>query len=186
MNGKSPAGPEAVREALRDTDAGKSVSLEIIHRGERKTVSVTPEKYDREKLDKARIAAVEAGRGVEGLTTSPNVNVFSGPGRVIVGSTGGQKDPMVFYGGEQFIELQKRLEELAAVQSQKAGQFTSEMDRQMTERMRKLEEMIKTMMEQRQAVPTPPPAAAPAPGQPGAPQGGSSRLPMPDVSSRSV
>ncbi|HMN42096.1 MAG TPA: PDZ domain-containing protein [Phycisphaerales bacterium] len=72
INGKSPAPVEAVRSALRDTEAGKSVSLRVIHRGQEKTLAVSPEKYDQNKLDKAKVNAIAAASG------TPGIAAFSG------------------------------------------------------------------------------------------------------------
>jgi hypothetical protein len=66
VNGKTPAPPVAVRKALRDAEAGKPVSLDIVHRGQKKTISVTPEKYDPEKLEKAKVNAIAAASNIPG------------------------------------------------------------------------------------------------------------------------
>ena len=60
VNGKSPVSTDDVRAALREKDAGSSVSIEVIKKGERKTLSVTPEKYDAKKLQAAKRNAVAA------------------------------------------------------------------------------------------------------------------------------
>ncbi len=66
--GKSPAAPEAVRKALRETEPGKSVSFDVIHHGQKKTVTVTVEKYDGEKLEKAKVNAIAASSGLPSAT----------------------------------------------------------------------------------------------------------------------
>lgn len=72
VNGKSPASPEIVRKSLRETEAGKSIALDVIHRGVKKTVTITVEKYDEEKLEKAKVNAIAA------VTNSPAAVAFAG------------------------------------------------------------------------------------------------------------
>jgi hypothetical protein len=63
IDGKTPAGPEDVRLALHGLEPGKTISLDVIHRGQKKTVTITPEKYDRDKLDSAKVNAIAAATG---------------------------------------------------------------------------------------------------------------------------
>ncbi len=93
VDGKSPAAPAAVRKALRDTAAGKSISLKVIHRGQEKTVAVTPEKYDHDKLDKAKIsaiAAVSAAPGASAIASTGDPDMDLWVGRALGGGVGGQ------------------------------------------------------------------------------------------------
>lgn len=58
--GQTPASPERVRAAIRSGEPGQAIKFEIIHRGERKTVTLTPEKYDGEKMEQAKVNAIAA------------------------------------------------------------------------------------------------------------------------------
>lgn len=183
INGKA-AGPEALRETLRASEANKPVSLEVIHRGQKKTVSVTPEKYDREKMEKAKVAAVEASQAAESITLTPGATAIGGlPGRTFVGKGSGSHDFMVFQAPKQWEEMQRRLEMLSAERAAQAGKFNEEMDKAMQERMRRMEEMMKTLMEQQRRMAPPAPPAAPGgqPGQPAPAGSSSSRLPAYDL-----
>jgi membrane-associated protease RseP (regulator of RpoE activity) len=123
---KTAAPPATVREALRTTETGKSVSLKVLHRGQEKTVTITPEKYDGEKLDKAKINAIA------GATNTPNANMlasgidpevwvqaFGGNGQPFVATTPGK--PMAIWGspfggaagGQGMNDFAKRMQEMA-------------------------------------------------------------------------
>jgi hypothetical protein len=141
VNGKSPAPPDAVRKALHTAEAGKTISLDVIHRGQKKTVTITPEKYDADKLDKAKINAIAAA------TNTPSANVLSGidPGMVNVGPSpwivgipkGGKAIPMVpgtpgmpGFDAQAMAEQMRQMAEQAQQQAQAARQQAEEMRRQ--------------------------------------------------------
>jgi hypothetical protein len=130
VDGKSPAAPAAVRKALHDLAAGKSVSLKVIHRGQEKTVSVTPEKYDHERLDKAKINAIAASTGTPSATTlslggDPDMEVFMNRalggtnGQTFIGTTPGK--PITIWapsaiggaGSQSMDDFAKRMQEMA-------------------------------------------------------------------------
>ncbi len=130
VNGKSPASPEIVRKSLRETDAGKSISLDIIHRGVKKTVTITVEKYDEEKLEKARVNAIAAASGAPSavaIAGDPNdpvarswgLGANAGGGNPFVatfpGTPGQPNKSITLWGrsGAEQEEMAKRLEELA-------------------------------------------------------------------------
>jgi hypothetical protein len=50
IDGDRPASPEAIREALADKEPGDQVTLGVIQKGQRRTVKVTLEGYDAERL----------------------------------------------------------------------------------------------------------------------------------------
>lgn len=129
INGKSPSAPEALRKALRETEAGKSIALDIIHRGVKKTVNVTVEKYDEEKLEKAKVDAIAASASspaavaIAGDPMDPNTATnwrWSTGGAnpfvaTVPGAPGQPNKSITLWGrasGDQ-EEMAKRLEELA-------------------------------------------------------------------------
>lgn len=86
INGKSPSSPEVLRKALRETDAGKSIALDVIHRGAKKTVTITVEKYDEEKLEKAKVNAIAAASGTpSGISIAGSPIDGGGPGAWAIG-----------------------------------------------------------------------------------------------------
>jgi hypothetical protein len=135
INGKTPAPPETVRKALRETDAGKAVSLDIIHRGQKKTVSITVEKYDADKLEKSKIDAIAAVSGAPTAIAGMPGDDANAPLAWSWGHAGG--NPFVATlpgqpgqpnrsitlwgrGGADQEEMAKRLEELADRAKQQA------------------------------------------------------------------
>lgn len=191
INGKA-VGPADLRQALRESEAGKPVSLEIIHRGQRKTINVTPEKYDREKMEKAKIAAIEAGERAEAIAVAPGApSGWGGQSGTFIGRGATPRDIMVFQNGQQWEEMQRRIEKQAEEHARTADKLSTEIDRTMQQRLRQMEEQIKALMEQHNRLMQPAPqnpAAPPAPAAPAqpAPPGGSSRLPIYDLSWRSA
>lgn len=53
INGDDDAGQNEVREALRDAEAGETITFGVIQNGQRKDVRVKLEKYDQERLSEA-------------------------------------------------------------------------------------------------------------------------------------
>ena len=62
INGSEDAGPDALRKTLAESEAGDELALEIIHKGERKTVTVNLVAYDAEKLGHAMLRAPRGGQ----------------------------------------------------------------------------------------------------------------------------
>jgi len=56
------AAPADIRDVLQDREAGQNVELEIIHEGERRTVAVELEAYDRQRMAEARMLGSAPGR----------------------------------------------------------------------------------------------------------------------------
>ena len=54
IDGKSPASPQAIREALKDKEPGESVTMSVISGGKTKEVTVKLEAFDPRKLGGAR------------------------------------------------------------------------------------------------------------------------------------
>ncbi len=180
INGKPPASPELVRKSLRETEPGKSIALDVIHRGVKKTVTITVEKYDEQKLEGAKINSIAAS------ASSPSAVAIAGdpndPGAAASWGLGGSRHPFVatvpgapgqpsksitFWGragADQQEEMAKRLQELAErdrlreqAMGGAAGQHMMDLNRVMDERMKKMEEMMQRMMEQRNTIPVPAP-----------------------------
>ncbi|MBY0313002.1 MAG: PDZ domain-containing protein [Phycisphaerales bacterium] len=191
INGKS-VGPGELRQTLRESEPGKPIALDVIHRGQRKTINVTPEKYDREKMEKAKVAAIEASEPAEGIAVAPGMGgAWAGQGGTFIGRGSSPRDIMVFQNGQQLEELQRRMEKQAEEQARKADRLNTDLDRTMQQRLRQMEEQIKALMEQHNRLMQPAPqnpAAPPAPAAPAqpAPAGSSSRLPIYDLSWRSA
>lgn len=69
IEGKNLANEEFVRATLREKEAGSQVQLRVLHRGVEKTVTVTPEKYDAEKLAKAKRKSLTMDTMEDGVGT---------------------------------------------------------------------------------------------------------------------
>lgn len=84
VNGKKPAGPAELREALRSMSDGDKVSFRVIHRGEEKDLKVELVKYDQEALEKSELDAVETnvmgfavGQGGDNVFVAPGLGALS-------------------------------------------------------------------------------------------------------------
>lgn len=186
IDGKSPAPPDVVRSALRAKDAGQSVRMDVLHKGEKKSVTLTLEAYDRTKMYSAkvdRIASASSGGTqdiFETLAATPvapgQAWTLNGRGGPIVGTlpgAGGKSRNQVFWkiddNAAQHEELAKQAEEIARHADEMAKQWgqpggAAEMNRRMEERMKKMEEMLRQMMERQN--PTSPLPSVPKPGAP--------------------
>lgn len=58
IDGKSPAGLDDIRAALKDRKPGETIKFGVIQKGERKEVTLTLEAYDRKKLDESKVDAI--------------------------------------------------------------------------------------------------------------------------------
>lgn len=75
VDGAATASVEDVRKALRQKEPGSSVQITVIKKGERRTLTLTPEAFDREKLSRAKVERMAAAD-----MNSPFAVAFSGPG----------------------------------------------------------------------------------------------------------
>lgn len=82
VNGKTPAGQNDVRSALREKDEGDQVTLTIIHKGERREVKVKLTRFDPEVLEKAQLDKVEGDAMAFSLGSNEGGagNIFVAPG----------------------------------------------------------------------------------------------------------
>jgi membrane-associated protease RseP (regulator of RpoE activity) len=174
INGQAPAGPAAVRKVLRDIDPGASVKVDVLHKGERKTVTLTPERYDREKIEKAKVNAIAALERdaplAAAIAGAPGVQTWSFQGGMpYVGVTPGANgqphvrvfgnamdDEMAAKIDREVQEAMKRLQEHAAQLNGPQG-----LNQRLEQRLREMEERLQRLQG---GVPTPP--LAPAPAQP--------------------
>lgn len=170
INGQSPASPKVIREVLGERNPGDQVTLEVIHQGAKKTVTLTTEKYDAEKLESAKVDAITSARGWNGnqdlAGIEDNLNtiwgqpgmrpfVFSIPGR------GGAMNGQVFVAPDGDAAaadaelMAKRAMERAEQMRRQFGD--PNMNRAFEERMKRMEEMLERMMRQREGAPAAPP-----------------------------
>lgn len=190
VDGKSPAGPDELRQALRAVDAGKSIQLTVLKKGERKTLSVTPEKYDAERMKKSKMTSISAGDDPFGVTTAvaglaplASGNFFPGgmsrAGTLVIpNGQGGVSEPWIDV-REENEELQRRMEEmldewkerldsrmerLKAAEEARRGAIDA--NRATTDQIRQLEEMLKSLRERQQNTPGAVPTAPPTPPTP--------------------
>lgn len=187
IDGKTPAPPDVVRSALRAKNAGQSVKIDVLHKGEKKSVTLTLDAYDRAKMYSAkvdRIASASSGGTqdiFETLAATPvapgQTWTLNGRGGPMVGTlpgADGKSRNQVFWkidgNAAQHDELARQAEEIARQadeMARHAGQAgTAEMNRRMEERMKKMEEMIRQMMERQNPAGTLP--NVPKPGAPDA------------------
>jgi hypothetical protein len=160
IDGKSPASPETLRKALRAAQAGKSISLDVIHHGQKKTVTLTPEKYDREKLDKAKINAIAAATNTPSATAAiAGANPFDvwtatpGSSPMVAVPKGGR--PFAVMGGMNNVDPQALAEQMREMVAQ--AQQQADLARKQTDEMRRqIEKQMHDHM-----------GATPAPGMPG-------------------
>jgi hypothetical protein len=59
VDGKSPATPAAIKEALGAKEAGDTITLTVIQKGTQRDVKVKLDGYDAEKLSSAKLIGVE-------------------------------------------------------------------------------------------------------------------------------
>lgn len=184
VDGKSPAGPEAVREILRDKKEGDAVTFEIIHQGQKKSVNVKVDKYDQKRIESAKRNAIAAMDAEEAIATIPGgANIWSGQGprpfvaRIGPGSAAGGPQTAIMWQGQDddamAQEMEKRIKELTEQAFENAGkaqnfganhaELSERMNKLMEERMRKMEEMLQRLMEQRGVQPIAPVNPVPPP-----------------------
>lgn len=80
VDGQTQVSSDRVRDVLKDRDPSKPVSMEVIHRGQKKTVTVTPQAFDRSKLENAKRRSIAAADGFGTGSAWANLN---GPGSMM-------------------------------------------------------------------------------------------------------
>jgi membrane-associated protease RseP (regulator of RpoE activity) len=80
VNGEKPAGQTELREALRGLDAGTKVTLTVIHRGEKRDVTVKLVEYNAEALEQSKLDAVAPEAMGFAFGPGGQDNVFVAPG----------------------------------------------------------------------------------------------------------
>ncbi len=83
INGKTPAGPQQVHEAIAQLNPGDSIALTVIHEGQRKAVTVNVAAYDADALHGAEVIGEGASVGLwrrmpTGVMDIPNLEGLSG------------------------------------------------------------------------------------------------------------
>jgi hypothetical protein len=169
VNGQSPASPKVVRQALREKNPGDQLTFEVIHKGAKKTVTVTTEKYDAEKLEAAKVDAIASAGGWGGWSgdgdeVEGNLNgIWGQPGMkpFVFNIPGGRGQGQVFVAPDGAAaaadaeQMAKRAMERAE-QIRKQFGNGNDMNRLMEERMKRMEQMLEQMMKDRPAAPAEP------------------------------
>lgn len=160
---------DQVRTRLRELGAGDTLDLLVIQQGQRKTISITTQAYDADKLAAARGESIEAVQGMLlGGTSGRGATIYSAPGTdpgglAILGSPGQSwnwsgSDPALA------ADIQRRTEEalaraFAAHGMAGAGQaHLDESAARMREHMERMEKMLQELM-RKQGAGEPTPAA---------------------------
>lgn len=200
VEGRSPAAPDDVRRVLREKKPGDELKVGVIHRGQKRDVVIKLEKYDAERFKAVKVRAIAAAEGQESVPGA--MRIFSKgtadgawPLRgTMLGRTGDPDDVTLFFDPAtladqqaRVAELQRRAEEQAArarelierlsidtMKGAATGQRGDDPGRVLEDRLRKLEEMLHRLLEERGA------------GNRGsAPTGGGNPTPAPAVSRNS-
>src|SRR5262249_14431405 len=113
-----------------------SVKLDVIHQGQKKTVTITLEKYDREKMDKAKVNAIAAAKTSPDFSAAIDDNVAkaiaragaANAGQPYVATVPGQgRSPIVLWGqGQDMQEMAKHMQELAQHAQEQAARAQEE------------------------------------------------------------
>lgn len=162
IDGKSPASANTVREAFRSRQPGQAVSVEVLHKGERKTISITPEKYDAAKMDDAKVDAIATaddwgnlsrqGNNLGFINGQPFVMTMPAPGGP------GARGQMLIGPEHQAIQRQaeewaRRLQQLGVAPGNPGNAGLEDLNKAMEDRMRRMEEMMQRMMDRQNAQP---------------------------------
>lgn len=171
VEGQATASPDSVRGALRSRDPGQSVRLDVLHKGERKSIALTLAAYDQAKMESAKVNAIAAAGNADDIFQTLSVTPgapgqawsFSRQGGPMVGAVpgaDGKSRNQIFWkidgNAAQHEELARQAQELAEKVAAQADAMAkqygqtgnaAELNKRMEERMRKMEEMIRQMME---------------------------------------
>lgn len=174
VNGSDNAGPSDVRKALEDKKPGDTLNLTVIHKGQRKDVTVTLEAYDRGRLDTAKARRIRGGDDDRFMiATSPQAplpplppsipgeyrplieqylkqvmprrSIAISPFRGRGGSAGPQSDEH-----RRILEDLERQQERAAAQAEDMARQAEEMARRMRDRSQSRGERAESIEEMRQ------------------------------------
>lgn len=152
IDGTKPADSETIRKALREKNPGDEVTFTVIHRGKEREAKVKLEKYDSSRFDETRVDAIAAvvddGQAVAamagvpgnvlGLTQDPNspATAFFDPAQ--------SNAAMERYLREAQARAQEELKKAEAMLRDRSAQTKT-----MEERMRRLEELLQKLLEEK-------------------------------------
>lgn len=176
VDGQTPASPDDVRRVLRDKKPGDDLKVGVIHRGQKRDVTLRLEKYDAERFKAVKVRAIAAAESQESMPGIARLYGQHAPDAerflrgAIVGRARDRDDMTIFLDpatmAEQqarIAELQRRAEEQAARARELAERMASgfagdaaagrraadDFTRLLEERLRKMEEMMQRFFEER-------------------------------------
>lgn len=166
IGGSKPADTETIRKALREKKPGDEVKFTVIHRGKEREATVKLEKYNRDRFDETKVRSIAAVMDEDAAATAiwlRSAADASGNGGV-VGINPDPNNPVsTFYPAPAGSQMQQLLQEAreareraleeAARSLELADQLRdkSSLNKSMEERMRRLEEMLQQLLDEKPA-----------------------------------
>jgi len=156
IDGKSPASANTVREAFRSRQPGQAIAVEVLHRGEKKSISISPEKYDAAKMDDAKVDAIVTADDWGNLSRQGNnLGFINGQPFVMTLPAPGARGQTLL--GPEHQAIQRQAEEWARrLQQQGVAPGNAGLDdlnKAIEDRMRRMEEMMRQMIERQNVAP---------------------------------
>lgn len=159
MDGRRPIEDDDIRDKLRTMEPGGSIEFTVLSKGVERTVRLTAEKFDWEKLSKAESSGIARRRHIEmfedeiedELFDDDDVRVFIGPGHgpMFVEPFGDPKDPE--FAARMEAEMQKLVERLTAEHRGLIREHEGAMRNRdsIEERLQRMEKLMEQMLKDR-------------------------------------
>jgi len=158
VNGEKPANTETIRAALRKLEPGDEITFTVIHRGKEREAKIKLEKYDRERFDETKVESIAQ---VMEESDARIATFLSQPGATAQGSfIGVPSDPnnpaTAFFDPSTAVDMQRLLreaQERAEAERERALEMLeryndkSSQAKSMEDRMRRLEEMLQKLLD---------------------------------------
>jgi len=157
-----PADTETIRKALREKNPGDEVKFTVIHRGKEREATVKLEKYNRDRFDETKVRSIAAVMDDDATASAfwlRSAADASGQGGVVAINPDPNNPVSTFYRAPAGAQMQQLLQEAreareralteAARSLELADQLRdkSSQTKTMEERMRRLEEMLQQLLD---------------------------------------
>jgi len=163
INGQKPADTGTLRKALREKEPGAQVTFTVIHRGKEREATIKLEKYDRSRFDETKVKSIAAVGGDEALRYTDAFRLYGQRLTDMVGVAPDANNPAgtLFVSpdiGAERADLQRLIEEARARAEEQSVRAHELMDRLnakssdakgLEERMRRLEELLQKLLDDR-------------------------------------
>ncbi len=163
INGQKPADTGTLRKALREKEPGAHVTFTVIHRGKEREATIKLEKYDRSRFDETKVKSIAAVGGDEALRYTDAFRLYGQRLTDMVGVAPDANNPAgtLFVSpdiGAERADLQRLIEGARAQAEEQSVRAHELMDRLnakssdakgLEERMRRLEELLQKLLDDR-------------------------------------